>query len=160
MTPAKPSIIFSDGEWELTSAEWRAPELLAWNGEAIDNTRARKVTRQWSQGKVPQLEEKDFMSDYPIDRLVDSPAAGFARVEAFFTAGDSAVYAILPRRPLKDIVLDDIAAPSGVRVTLLEGGQPLEAAQQGSQLTIRIPDSLAAALPARQAYVLKIEGAQ
>ena len=26
----KPSIIFSDGEWEMTSAEWRSPELLAW----------------------------------------------------------------------------------------------------------------------------------
>lgn len=27
---AKPAVIFSDGEWELTSAEWRSPELLAW----------------------------------------------------------------------------------------------------------------------------------
>jgi alpha-L-fucosidase len=273
VTHAKPSIIFSDGEWEMTSAEWRTPELLAWlfnespvrdevvindrwgketrhhqggyftteytpgmqqsdhpweenrgmgysygynrmesladyrtdrellmmlidivsrggnllldigptadgripaimeerllqigdwlrpNGEAIYSTRARKVTRQWSQGKVPQLAEKDFMSDYPIDHLVDSPAPGFARVEAFFTASDSAVYAILPHRPLKDVVLDDIATPSGVSVTLLEGGQPLEAARQGSQLRIRIPDSLAASLPARQAYVLKIAGA-
>jgi hypothetical protein len=44
-------------------------------------------------------------------------------------------------------------------VTLLEGGQPLEAARQGRQLRIRIPDSLAASLPARQAYVLKIAGA-
>ena len=26
----KPSIIFSDGEWEQTSAEWHSPELLAW----------------------------------------------------------------------------------------------------------------------------------
>jgi alpha-L-fucosidase len=26
----KPSIIFSDGEWEQTSAQWRSPELLAW----------------------------------------------------------------------------------------------------------------------------------
>ncbi len=26
----KPSLIFSDGEWDLTSAEWRSPELLAW----------------------------------------------------------------------------------------------------------------------------------
>jgi alpha-L-fucosidase len=274
VTHAKPSIIFADGEWELTSAEWRAPELLEWlfnespvrdevvindrwgketrhhhggyftteytpgmtqsdhpweenrgmgysygynrmesladyrtdrellmmlidivsrggnllldigptgdgripvimeerlihigdwlrpNGEAIYNTRARKVTRQWSQGKVPQLEEKDFMSDYPIGSLVDSPAAGFARVEAFFTAGDSAVYAILPRRPLKEVVLDGIVAPSGVRVTLLEGGQPLESARHGSQLRIRIPDALAASLPARQAYVLKIAGAR
>jgi hypothetical protein len=46
-----------------------------------------------------------------------------------------------------------------VRVTLLDGGQPLEAALQGSQLQVHIPDSLAADLPARQAYVLKIAGA-
>ena len=26
----KPSIIFSDGEWELPSSAWRSPELLAW----------------------------------------------------------------------------------------------------------------------------------
>ena len=30
VTRYKPSIIFSDGEWELTSGEWRSPELLAW----------------------------------------------------------------------------------------------------------------------------------
>jgi alpha-L-fucosidase len=26
----KPSIIFSDGEWEMDSADWQSPELLAW----------------------------------------------------------------------------------------------------------------------------------
>jgi alpha-L-fucosidase len=30
VTHYKPSIIFSDGEWELTSDKWRSPELLAW----------------------------------------------------------------------------------------------------------------------------------
>ncbi len=30
VTRYKPSVIFSDGEWELTSAEWHSPELLAW----------------------------------------------------------------------------------------------------------------------------------
>ncbi len=30
VTRYKPSIIFADGEWEHTSAEWRSPELLAW----------------------------------------------------------------------------------------------------------------------------------
>ena len=30
VTRYKPSIIFSDGEWEMTSAEWHSPELLAW----------------------------------------------------------------------------------------------------------------------------------
>ncbi len=30
VTHAKPSIIFSDGEWDMSSEQWRAPELLAW----------------------------------------------------------------------------------------------------------------------------------
>ncbi|MCX6620229.1 MAG: alpha-L-fucosidase, partial [Acidobacteria bacterium] len=30
VTRYKPSIIFSDGEWDLPSSEWRSPELLAW----------------------------------------------------------------------------------------------------------------------------------
>ena len=30
VTRYKPSIIFSDGEWEMPSSDWRSPELLAW----------------------------------------------------------------------------------------------------------------------------------
>ena len=30
VTRYQPSVIFSDGEWELPSEQWRAPELLAW----------------------------------------------------------------------------------------------------------------------------------
>jgi len=30
VTRYKPVIIFSDGEWEMTSDKWRSPELLAW----------------------------------------------------------------------------------------------------------------------------------
>ena len=30
VTRYEPSLIFSDGEWELDSAEWHSPELLAW----------------------------------------------------------------------------------------------------------------------------------
>ena len=30
VTRYKPSIIFTDGEWDLTSAQWRSPELVAW----------------------------------------------------------------------------------------------------------------------------------
>ena len=30
VTRYKPAIIFSDGEWELPSADWHSPELLAW----------------------------------------------------------------------------------------------------------------------------------
>ena len=30
VTRYKPALIFSDGEWEMTSEQWRSPELLAW----------------------------------------------------------------------------------------------------------------------------------
>jgi len=30
ITKYQPSVIFSDGEWDLTDEEWRSPELLAW----------------------------------------------------------------------------------------------------------------------------------
>jgi len=30
VTHYKPSLIFSDGEWEMSSADWHSPELLAW----------------------------------------------------------------------------------------------------------------------------------
>jgi alpha-L-fucosidase len=52
VTRAKPSIIFSDGEWELTSEDWRSPELLAWlfnespvAGEVVIDDRWGKETR-------------------------------------------------------------------------------------------------------------------
>jgi alpha-L-fucosidase len=135
-------------------------EWLRVNGEAIYGTRARHVTRQWSEGRVPVLEEKEYMSEYPITALVDTPPAGSARVEAFFTSENGAVYAILPRRPLGEVVLRGIDAAAGVRVTLLEGGQLLESRMENGNLWVTIPDSLSAALPARQAWVLKLAGAK
>ena len=274
VTHAKPSIIFSDGEWEQTSAEWRSPELLAWlfnespvrdevviddrwgkdtrhkhggyytteytsgmqqsahpweesrgmgysygynrmetvkdyhtdrqlllmlidivsrggnllldigptadgripvimeerltqigdflrpNGEAIYGTKAWRNPRQWSKGAIPKLEEKEFMSEYDITKMVDAPPSGYARADAFLTAKDDAVYAIVPHRPRGEVVIDDIEVPSGTRVTLLEGAHSLESTREGKQLRIAIPDSLSAALPARQAYAFKIPGAR
>ena len=52
VTRYKPSIIFSDGEWDMTSAEWHSPELLAWlfnespvKDEVVVNDRWGKDTR-------------------------------------------------------------------------------------------------------------------
>jgi alpha-L-fucosidase len=52
VTHYKPSIIFSDGEWEISSAEWQSPELLAWlyndspvKDEVVINDRWGKDTR-------------------------------------------------------------------------------------------------------------------
>jgi alpha-L-fucosidase len=272
VTHAKPDIIFSDGEWELPSADWRSPELLAWlfndspvagsvviddrwgkdtrhkhggyytteytsgmkqaahpweesrgmgfsygynrtetlkdyrterelvlmlidiisrggnllldigptadgripvvmqerlvqignwlnpNGEAIYGTHALPRSRQWSAGKVPQMEEKEFMSEFNITQLVDTPPAGFARVDAFFTAKDDVLYAILPRWPEREVLLDGMAAPSGSKITLLETGDELQWRADGSRLRITVPESLQSRAPVRAAYVLKMNG--
>jgi alpha-L-fucosidase len=95
------------------------------------------------------------MSEYDITKLVDSPPAGYARVEAFLTAKPDAVYAIVPRR-VPEFAIDDIEAPSGVRVTLVEGGGAVESKLAGKRLTVRMPESL----PHRPAYAFKLAGAR
>lgn len=52
VTRYKPSIIFSDGEWDMPSSEWRSEELLAWlfnespcKDEVVVNDRWGKETR-------------------------------------------------------------------------------------------------------------------
>jgi alpha-L-fucosidase len=57
VTRYKPSIIFSDGEWEMTSAEWHSPELLAWlfnespvKDEVVVNDRWGSETRHKDGG--------------------------------------------------------------------------------------------------------------
>ena len=52
VTRYKPSIIFADGEWDMPSAQWKSPELLAWlfnespcKDEVVINDRWGKETR-------------------------------------------------------------------------------------------------------------------
>lgn len=52
VTRYRPSIIFSDGEWDMTAADWKSPELLAWlynespvKDDVIVNDRWGKDTR-------------------------------------------------------------------------------------------------------------------
>jgi len=129
-------------------------DWLRLNGEAIYGTRAWRRARQWSQGEEPKLEESEFMSAYPISSLVDTPPAGMARIEAFFTAKGDVVYAILPHRPERVVVLRGIRDLGGLRVTLLGSDAPLKVLGNDSTQTVQIPENL----PFSQAYVLKLEG--
>ena len=272
VTHVKPSIIFSDGEWELTSAEWHSTELLAWlfndspvagevviddrwgketkhkhggyytteytsgmqesnhpweesrgmgysygynrmetlkdyhtnrelllmlidivsrggnllldigptadgripvvmeerltemgdwlrlNGEAIYGTHSWTRTRQWSSGTVPRMEEKEFRAEYDITNLVDKPAPGYARVDAFFTAKDDAVYAILPRWPSGGLKFESVNAKEDAKITLLESGDEVRWRGEGRSLQVDMSDSLHSKIPDRHAYVLKMAG--
>jgi alpha-L-fucosidase len=71
VTHYKPAIIFSDGEWELTSAEWHSPEMLAWlfnespvKDEVVVNDRWGKDTRHkhggyWTTEYTPGMSGMD-----------------------------------------------------------------------------------------------------
>jgi len=71
VTHYKPSIIFTDGEWELPSAEWRSTELLAWlfnespvKDEVVVNDRWGSETRHkhggyWTTEYTPGMSGMD-----------------------------------------------------------------------------------------------------
>lgn len=57
VTRYKPSVLFTDGEWELPSSAWRSPEILAWlfndspvKNEIVVNDRWGKETRHVDGG--------------------------------------------------------------------------------------------------------------
>lgn len=268
VTRYKPSIIFSDGEWDLPSSEWRSPELLAWlfnespvkeevvindrwgkdsrhkhggywtteytpgmsgmdhpweesrgmgfsygynraeriehyrtgrelvimlvdlvsrggnllldigpdadgtippimeerllqigswlqvNGEAIYGTRPWKDTRQWSSGEVPKVDyNKEYMSDYDVAKLTETPAAGKAAIDAFFTAKGNSVYAILPRWPGRSFTVK--GADHTKSVALLGSPAPVRFKLQGGSVSIELPE-MPPELMSQPAWVLKL----
>ncbi len=73
---------------------------LGANGEAIYGTRSWRKTRQWSEGKVPEVKtNQEYMTHYEVYDLVERKAPEQAIIEAFFTTKGSDLFAILPRWP-------------------------------------------------------------
>ena len=73
VTRYKPSIIFTDGEWEIPSTEWHSPELLAWlfnespvKDEVVINDRWGSETRHkhggyWTTEYTPGMSGMDHV---------------------------------------------------------------------------------------------------
>lgn len=137
----------------------RLVEIGNWlklHGEAIYGTHPLPYSRQWGAGTVPVIEQKVFGVPYNITQMVDSPPPGYARVDAFFTARDESIYALLPRRPKGTVVLDGLIATAATKVTLLESGDILSFRMRGSRLEIDVPNGLQLRMPYRDAYVIKL----
>jgi alpha-L-fucosidase len=144
-----------------TIMEERLVQIGNWlkpNSEAIYGTKALTRTRQWSQGKLPHMEDKEFRAEYDITKMVDEPPSGYARVDAFFTAKGDAIYAMLPRWPGNSLILEGYGGPSTARVTILETGSPLRWTVDGNKINVEIPLDLRTKLPERQLYTLKLSG--
>jgi alpha-L-fucosidase len=124
------------------------------NGEAIYGTKPWKNTRQWTAGDVPKVEyNKEFSSAYDVTKLIDPPAGGKASIEAFFTAKDNNVYAVLPHWSAHTVVIKGL--DSAKSVSLL--GSPAQVKFKNSRagLSIDLPE-LPDNLLAQPAWTLKI----
>jgi len=266
VTRYKPSIIFSDGEWEMPSADWHSPELLAWlfnessvkddvvindrwgkdtrhkhggywtteytpgmsgmdhpweesrgmgfsygynraervehyhsgqelvvmlvdlvsrggnllldigpaadgtipvvmeerllqigswlkiNGDAIYGTKPWKTSRQWGPGEVPKVE---YNKEFNSVESTAKPTGKLAEVDAYFTAKNSDVFAILPHWPGRRFTIKDTSSLRVKSVTLLGSAASLRFKAGKDSLTVDLPD-LPENLMAQPAWVMKI----
>jgi alpha-L-fucosidase len=83
---------------------------LQTNGDAIYGTRAWKQSYQWSEGKMPEKKAKAFMAGYNVAEMIQ-PREGVAHIEAFFTAKEKDLYAVLPAYMQKFRIKNFNAAP-------------------------------------------------
>ena len=151
----------ADGRIPLLQQQ-RLLELGAWldvNGEAIHGTRPWRTPAQWTAGKQPVQEYKQYRQEYDILKMAGlEPEGGMARKMVFFTRKGADLYAILPGFPNGPFTLEGVSAPAGASVTMLGVNGDLDWQQSQGGLQIAPPDIAPAALPSRHAFVFKVAG--
>ena len=146
----------ADGTIPLVMEE-RLTKIGDWlkiNGEAIYDTKPWKATRQWSAGEVPKVEyNKEFSSAYDVTTLVDQSHPGKAHIEAFFTAKENNVYAILPQWPGHTVLLKDLSQVQSAH--LLGSDTPLKFKVSKAGVLVDLPE-LPETLRQQPAWVLRL----
>jgi alpha-L-fucosidase len=90
-----------------------------------------------------------------VARLTEKATPGKAAIEAFFTAKDNAVYAILPRWPGRHFTVKELAGAPLKSVALLGSPAQLHFKAQAGTVTIDLPE-LPEQLLGQPAWVLKL----
>ena len=148
----------ADGKIPVIMQE-RLLQIGAWlkvNGEAIYGTRMWKTPCQWSEGKVPDMERKEYMSRFDILEQTVAPLEGQASKEVMFTFKNGNLYAIAPKWPSRILTLKDISATSDTEVTFLETGERLPWKARGNDLVITTPEFDPNRIESRYAYVFRL----
>jgi alpha-L-fucosidase len=134
-------------------------QIGAWlktNGEAIYGTRMWKAPCQWSAGRVPSMERKEYMSRFNILEQTIAPPEGQAFKEVLFTFKNGNLYAITPRWPGKKLTLKDVSPNSDTEIIFLETGEKLHWERDGDNLVITTPEFDINRIKSRYAYVFRI----
>jgi alpha-L-fucosidase len=128
------------------------------NGEAIYGTKPWAQTRQWSEGAQPKLETGEFMTRYEVTDYIERKKPGQAVIEAFFTAKDGSVYAIVPGWPGAKLTIRNASAPAGMQAQLLGRPEKLKWSAAGGNVLVEMPPADGDAARAQYAYVVKLPG--
>ena len=134
-------------------------DWLKVNGEAIYGTRVWQKSCQWTVGKRPDQEYKDYGVKYEImDNSGTEPKDGRAVKQVFFTSKPDAVYAIAAGWPGKELVLKDIKASDKTEVTLLGYEGKLPWSSKDGNLHIDVSSVRVDKLPGLYTYAFKLAG--
>ncbi|MBC8470821.1 MAG: alpha-L-fucosidase [Planctomycetes bacterium] len=131
-------------------------QWLRINGEAIYGTRMWKAPCQWSAGRIPNMERKEYMSKFNILEQTIAPPQGQAFKEVLFTFKSGNLYAITPRWPGRKLTLKDVSPNSDTEVIFLETGEKLPWELDGGNLVITTPEFDTNIIKSQHAYVFRI----
>jgi alpha-L-fucosidase len=153
----------SDGRIPVIMQQ-RLLEIGDWlkvNGEAIYGTRYAKRSCQWSDGKRPGQEYGEFRVKYElVDQLGQAPNDGRAVKQLWFTRKGDTLYAITTGWLAPEITVRNLKVPSSCQIQLLGVPGNLSWKPEGRNVVVTLPRLEPQQLPCRNAYTLRIQGAE
>jgi len=148
----------ADGKIPLIMQE-RLLQIGAWlqaNGQAIYGTRMWKRPCQWSEGRIPEVQRAEYMSQFDILGQTVAPPAGQAVKEVWFTFKERNLYVIAPRWPGKTLRLKDVRPGSDTRIAFLPTGEELPWQVQGDDMVVDLAEFSANGAANQYAYVFRL----